>query len=138
MDDENTEDVVTDELPVAEVLSEAMMPVKLLARREQSALVQWLDRGEINRGYVPASSIEDDMVNTTDLELAIPYGLPWAGLITLNATPEKLAHELRRVGIWTYDDLVKNGQGAIGAIQRVYGIDYGRLKQAALEFTIGE
>ena len=68
---------------------------------------------------------------SSELAMAIPYGLPWEDIVALAATPEIIAHELRRRGIWTAEDLRDSGGAAMGAIQSAYGLDLSMLRLAA-------
>lgn len=58
-------------------------------------------------------------VDSDNLDMAIPYGLPWEELVNHPAIPGKL----RQAGIYTYQDLVEKHQQALGAIQAAYGQD---------------
>jgi len=58
-------------------------------------------------------------VDSNDLALAIPYGLPWEEFVKHPAIPEKL----RQAGIYTLADLIKRPEAALGAIQAAYGQD---------------
>lgn len=58
-------------------------------------------------------------VQSDNLDLAIPYGLPWETICKHPALPGLL----RQAGIHTYDDLLKNHQAALGCIQAAYGQD---------------
>lgn len=58
-------------------------------------------------------------------------GIPWEEIVEFTATPEALAEELRRHHIFTADDIGQNLKAVVGAFQRVYGLDAGRLFKAA-------
>jgi len=82
------------------------LPVRLVAHKDGSALVEWLDEaGNYRRAYVPLSKVKDGEVSARDLGKGIPYGLPWEDFIEVTATPEFIANELRRHGCWTQADL---------------------------------
>lgn len=82
--------------------------MKTIKTEGQSKLVESVD---YKRFVLP--------VDSDNLDLAIPYGLPWEEFITHPAIPEKL----RQAGIYTYQDLVEKHQQALGAIQAAYGQD---------------
>ena len=110
--------------------------VKVVSRHGSSALVQWLIRKTLNRGYVPLEAISDEStVELEDLDAAIPYGVPWSNVITMTATPEALENRLHQIGVWTYDDLLANPQAVIGALQATYMVDFSALKRAAEAFN---
>lgn len=56
--------------------------------------------------------------------------IPWAKLVKLTATPEKLQEALWNAGLRTSEDLTANprwAQVALGALQAVYGVDLNTL-----------
>lgn len=104
-------------------------------------LVQWVEvdgqprRAVLNRDRVSQIPGEASTVNVSaaDLANADPHGLPWERLIELHASPESIAAELRRAGIWTLEDLRRNPGAALGAIQTAYHLDYQTLLGLASE-----
>src|SRR5512146_3595940 len=108
-----------------------MQAVRVVEMRgPDTALVEWEDQG-LHRALIPAGEIIEGAVSVETLSLGIPYGLPWEQLLTLSATPEALAAELRANGIWSLEDLEKNPRAAVGALQKVYGVDLSALLRAA-------
>lgn len=112
------------------------MRVKVVQRKGASRLVEWVDElGYLRRSIVPhhvLSGEEADVAQCDAPEEGIEYGMAWEELIgPLAVTPAEVAHELRKVGIWTYDDLRQDPQGAINAFATVYGMDAQRLREAA-------
>ncbi len=103
--------------------------VRVIEKRGPACVVEYA--GGLKRCIVPADEIVDGSVSVETLEAGAPYGLPWERLVTLSATPEKLAEALRANGIWTAEDLDNNVQAVLGALQAVYGVDLARLLQAA-------
>lgn len=77
---------------------------------------------ENNRYVLPADS--------DDLDLAIPYGLPWEEICQHPAIPGKL----RQRGIYTYEDLVQKHQEALNAIMEAYGQDLQTITKLAKSF----
>lgn len=114
------------------------MHVKVLNREGASVLVEWND-GEIHRAYIPVTALkENGTVHKSTLEAGIPYGLEWEDIIgELKATPVEVGRKLRAAGIWTANDLFKNGNAALGAIQAAYGLDLATLMAAAQEHLKG-
>jgi len=110
------------------------MRVKLVSRKGQAALVEYLEGGALRRCVVPLSLLSDDEVAPEALERGLPYGLPWEELLRLATTPEAVAQELRRRGIWTLADLRACPQAAVGALQSCYGVDRAALLRAAEHF----
>jgi len=80
--------------------------IKVLKMSGDSALIEYEQKGKIKRAYLPISDIQDDRVDPEALDLAIPYGVPWAALLDLSdLTPERVELELHKYGIWTLQDL---------------------------------
>ncbi len=111
--------------------------VKVVQRRGESALVEWLDGEQQQRATVPATAVVHNQVAEDVLLAGVPYGVPWADLVQLTATPDAVQAELYRVGVWTVDDLRRNPQLALGALQRIYGTDLAALMRAAKEYESG-
>lgn len=114
-----------------------LVKVKVIRRRGESALVEWLDGEQQKRATIPVTAVVDEFVAVALLEAGVPYGLPWAELVQPEATPEAIQAALYRVGVWTVDDLRQNPQLALGALQRVYGVDLSALMRAAKEYESG-
>ena len=112
------------------------MQVKVLGRKGKSVLVEWLDeRQGVQRSYVPLDSVYDRSDKSfCDLaEVGIPFGESWA--LLAQALPpldgEALQRELRRVNIWTAEDLKANPAAGSSAIQQVIGLSVQQLVRAA-------
>ena len=102
--DEEKESVI--EEPVKRPPRKRMVDVRVIQAKAGSSLVQWLDnKGLHHRGFLPTDSIENGMADLNELDKAIPFGLPWEDYIKVIATPESIANELRRRGVWTMGDL---------------------------------
>jgi len=111
-----------------------MIPVKVVARQGQSLLVEWMaDNGRYQRGYLPKSDVIDNEADPSKLALAIPFGIDWSNCLPeiTPPSPESIANELRRAGIWSLEDARNNGAVAVGALMRVYRIGLGLLVEAA-------
>lgn len=106
--------------------------VKVVAQKDQSALVEWAAGDDVRRAYVPAGKIEGGRCDLETLEAGIPYGAPWEDLVDLSGlTPQAVARQLRRHGIWTRADIERNMQGAQRAINRATGLTPARLHTLA-------
>ena len=94
------------------------LPVRLVGQKDGSALVEWLDEaGLYRRAYVPADKVKDNTVASKELAKGIPYGLPWEEWIEVTATPEHIANELRRHGVWCWADL---NHAALTAVNKAF------------------
>lgn len=120
-----------------------LIEVEIIGRKGQAVLAQWTDEdGRLHRVSIPATLVQpgiDDekglfFVPAGELELGAAYGVPWAQLITFQASAEALERKLYEAGIWTVDDLRVGTQLAISALQSVYSVDLGALLRAAAEF----
>jgi mannose/fructose/N-acetylgalactosamine-specific phosphotransferase system component IIB len=109
------------------------MEVKVIQRRGQMALVEWVDQAMLKRGFVPVDEVRNDIVKKTVLNRAAPYGVPWEEIVKLDATPEMLAQNLRQRGIWTVEDLYAQPDAAQGALLKTYGVDYHTLLKLSQE-----
>ena len=107
------------------------MKIKVVAETGKSSIVEYYD-GSTQRVVVPSSVIHGDTLDDADLAAGVPYGVPWQAV----TTPE-IANELRRVGIWTAQDLDARPQLAITAIQRVIGQTLAVLRKAAQKYEGG-
>jgi hypothetical protein len=106
------------------------MNVKIIASKNQTALVEWEDADGLHRGYIPEEVIYDNVVDDDVLSIVIPYGLEWEYIIgdLLNkVTPREFSKNLRKAGIWSMQDLRSNPSVVFGAIQQTYGLDFSTL-----------
>jgi hypothetical protein len=118
------------------------MNVKVLARKGRSLLVEWRDEQGQQRSYVPLDSVVDIEGQTVCelAEMGIPFGVPWETLAhrlpAIDGTA--LQQELRRLGIWTLDDLNRSTAATNEAIRQVGGkFSVGQLGKLAAEYLQG-
>ena len=105
------------------------MRVKVIRQKGQVVLVQW----EGQRAYVPAEVVVDDYCPTEELEMGIPYGLPWAEIVgDLVLTGEEIEVTLRKHGIWTLEDARKEPMKAATALLAVHKMGVGALIAKAM------
>jgi hypothetical protein len=110
-------------------------PARVVHIAGESALVEWQAEGKLRRCVLPVG-LAGAEIDAETLELGAPYGLPWEEIVTLQATPEALAENLRRAGIWTLADMARNGKAVFGALQATYGVDLAALIQAANGYKV--
>lgn len=91
------------------------------------------------RGILPESALlADSRVAKSDLDAAIPYGVPWDEFDFRTPTARKLCAALRKRGIWTYEDLTRRPQAARKAIlSLVMGASWADIVRFAREATHG-
>lgn len=116
-----------------------LVPVKVVQLRKHAALVEWVIRREdgspdLRRAEVPREVVHDNVVAHDDLSAGVPYGLPWEEIARVRITPDAIAAELRRLGVWTADDLASKPLKVTEAMQRVGGLARAGLLAAAKEY----
>lgn len=99
-----------------------MINIKIIQYQGHSALVEWTEGKKTKRATIPTNVIQDEQVSKYQLNLGIPYGIPWSE-IKLSASAQTLEDELHRVGIWTAEDALNNASAIVGALQATYAID---------------
>jgi hypothetical protein len=115
-----------------------MQTVKVISEiGNTAALVEWYDGTALHRVTLPCELVRGDSVDEADLERGIPYGVAWETALQSTATPEAIANELRRCGIWTGDDLAARPTIAAAALQRSIGVNLAALRVAAKEHSGG-
>lgn len=101
--------------------------VSVISTQGQACLIEWVDGvGRPRRAFVPAAAVIDSRCVGPAAGLA--YGDDWEGILgTLSVTPDAVADELRRRGIWTREDARRNPTMVMSALQAAYGLDLARL-----------
>jgi len=107
-----------------------MVKVKIIQKKGQAALVEWIADDGARRATIPAAAIVKGQVASDELDYGIPYGEPWEELVEISATPESIAAELRKCGIWTVEDLETRPNQALSAILAAYGVGLADLLRA--------
>jgi hypothetical protein len=115
-----------------------MVKGKVVRQEGDASLVEWMDK----EGFYHRASVPRDVVKITkpgqvacsvdedELLVGIPYGMPWEELIgEINVTPEMIANELRRSGIWTGQELLMNPDKIRSVMGKVFGVNYSTLLQ---------
>lgn len=106
-----------------------MVQVKVISHKGHSALVEY-DGGN-KRAYIPRDKLDGDRIAQEELDKGVRYGLEFERLITCSATPEAIAAELKRRGVWTYDNLCQKPHAVHKAFMQFFGKDLAALMQAA-------
>jgi hypothetical protein len=108
--------------------------VKVIAEKDGSALVEWVERDDLHRCYLPADEVATGKASKEALGAGIPYGIAWED--HLGDLPKSMARtlgaELRRRGVWCKEDLT-NARAVKHAIGKAVGNIYTLLKAAAQE-----
>lgn len=132
--------VILDGVEMNETVYVQQDPVKckIVSRKNNLYLVEFMGDYSLERRFIVSDMIIEDngqFAIVDNPNAGIPYGMEWEELVSLGATPELIATELRRHGIWTYEDLINDPNGALGAIQAAYRFDLARLLRAAKDAT---
>lgn len=102
-----------------------------IRNKGEAVLIEYVQDGALQRAIVPRDSMVADNVDDDALERAISYGVAWEDLPAIVVTPDVLAYELRRRGIWTIEELQLNKDGALAAIRGAVKHVYAALLDAA-------
>ena len=113
-------------------------PVRVVARKNKSALVEWANADGLHRGFVPDTAVDVSggsrvtaSVSESDLAMALPYGVPWADVVTLELSMKEMEQALHNRGIWTAQDVRENHWAATAAIGYAYSANTRSLIEAA-------
>ena len=107
--------------------------VTVVSKKGETALVQYMLDGVLNRKYIPVKELGNGYVLDTVLDKGIPYGHPWDE-INLTFDSNRFAHEMRQVGLWTVEDAMKSPQKLWSALNATLSDNVSNiLKTAKLE-----
>lgn len=106
-----------------------MIPVRIVKEDGMTVLAEYQDDETLRRCYLPFGLIEDGKVAASELEAALTYGFPFEEVIKPEVTPERIAACLRKRGLWTIEDVKRQPNMVILALQEAYAIDLRYLKQ---------
>jgi hypothetical protein len=104
--------------------------VRVVRENAGAALVEWEVSDDLRRAWVPVLSIKDGTIDADVLVEGTPVGVDWAKFIKVQATPERLAKELRKAGIWTVEDLTHRAAYVKGVLLNTYMLDFAALVEA--------
>lgn len=108
-------------------------PIRIISHKGPTALVEWTIKGDYFRAYVPIEVIVDGKVSEDELTAGAGYGVRWEEILSIRITPEAVARQLRRLGIWTSEDLRKAGDKLRMAIWEAVEFDKVALIERATE-----
>lgn len=116
----------------------------VIFRKKSAILVEFVDEGLVRRITCPSGSLEVSekgkvLLSPSDIEQGIMYGIPWEyKLQEVIVTPEKMAIELRRHGIWTAEDARKSPDGVKGAVLSMASLILSSVNQLVKESRLME
>ena len=88
--------------PMIEENLDPLIPVKVIKTKGLSSLVEW---DGPQRAFVPTIEIADGQVLASTLEECPPYGIVWENFIAFGEIEGLVCTQLKKAGIWTYEDL---------------------------------
>jgi len=103
--------------------------VKIIDVVGKSALIE----RDLQRVYVPIEEVVDGQVEEEVWKAGISFGVPWEEVIQCRVTPALIGRELRRRGIWTTEDVARQPNRVIAALQAAYAVDLAALMRVAQE-----
>lgn len=107
--------------------------VKEISHKGASTLIEWTDKnGDLNRATVPTDELiyEDGIVFVNNPEEGAFYGEVWEELIRAKLGPQGIADLLRKNGIWTYEDFVRNTATVTGVFNEACSINLQTFREA--------
>lgn len=119
------------------ILREGTTKTQIIRRKNGMVLVQWNEEETFRQAWVtPQMIASDDGQNAWvhNPGAGIPRGVDWHRIFTFVATSKDVDRELKRVGIWTVEDLEANPNAALGAIKSALGLDLAALRNAAKKY----
>ena len=123
-----------DELKPVKPRPRKVVRVNVISRNHSGALVEFVEGQAVRRKTVAAAALDGEKIAQDDLDMGVPYGIPWADLVQATVTPATIEKALHNAGVWTLEDLISNPRRAIGALQSAYGLDIAALIRAANEY----
>ena len=114
-----------------------MTPIRIIAAKGNSTLVEYVIDGLLARRYVPTAQINGNIAPAEILERGIPYGYPWEEM-QLKFDSARFADEMRKAALWTPQDVLKNPQAVWSALRATFTVNFTTvLEQARIESKKG-
>lgn len=110
------------------------IPVKQVFQTGKSGVYEWQVKGVVKRGILPVDKVIDGKIDQELMEAAAPYGVPWADMPIKQFTGEQFEKALHEADIWTDEQLRKNAQKVIGALQALYMVHLGNISEFAAKY----
>lgn len=119
--------------------------VKLIKVQGQAAVVSFWDKsGMIQARIVSRDDVaglrvgQAGMISSSILDSGTEYGIDWEIFLgeTGVITPTDIEQELRKRGIWTYEDINKNSPQVMAALNALSGRVFANLMSEARKFKL--
>lgn len=110
-------------------------PVRIIRRKGGYALVQWVKDEVSERAWVPLDIVDESgtSAEVEGPERGVPYGESWSRHITAEISPRVIEQELKRRGIWTFEDYMSQPEVVNGALLSAYKQVHEQIAAAAKE-----
>jgi hypothetical protein len=119
------------------IIPTAIRGIRVVERRRGNVLVEWYDEGFICRGWLREQK-DGWIPNAADLTVAAPFGDPLEeALPDVNISPKVLADALRRDGIWTVQDAMKDSVAVARAIAQATKLDVASVQASLMRLNSG-
>src|SRR3990167_3972147 len=113
------------------------IPVRVVSRKGDSAIVEYTDKGMLERVVIAHSVADSGTLSVSELKDAAPYGLPIGKFVSDKSLGTRLQLACRQRGLWTLQDFEKNPQFIQAALQEALSLDVGTILEAARHFDEG-
>ena len=113
------------------------IPVRVVSRKGDSAIVEYTDKGMLERVVIAHSVADSGTLSVSELKDAAPYGLPIGKFVSDKSLGTRLQLACRQRGLWTLQDFEKNPQFIQAALQEALSLDVGKILDAARHFDEG-
>lgn len=107
------------------------MNISIIRRNGDFVFAEWQEYDMPFRGHFPSNVVigndnEGYTVSDEAMSLAIPYGMDWAFYLEGAGCPipGRVAMCLRKAGLWTLQDVVRNPAAVDGALKQAYSLDF--------------
>ena len=109
-------------------------PVHEFAATDKVSSVEWVDKKGVHRGLIPAGKVVNGKVDQDTLDAAIPYGIPWAEFPLPKLTGEDLQAAMYAAELRAPEDVLRQPQRVIGALQHLYKMHLRSLLEFAAKY----
>ena len=113
------------------------IPVRVVSRKGDSAIVEYTDKGMLERVVIAHSVADSGTLSVSELKDAAPYGLPIGKFVSDKSLGMRLQLACRQRGLWTLKDFSQNPQFIQAALQEALSLDVGKILEAARHFDEG-
>ena len=108
----------------------ASISVWVVAHKGNSALVEFVQNGYLQRRVVPYSAVNNDTLDERTLESGAPYGVSFADLDMAEVFenfPTLLGQACHERGLWTQAEFERNPTKVQEALQSIFGLSVARV-----------